>query len=158
VPFGDSLSEARFIAVDVGENALRYTPVSSYTLGSLVPGQFYTGLTRDDVGGLRYLLRAGHVHWRTCRSIASSFFTNNSPSALTLLSTSNLTLFAAQSLTNDDAGLTAIYPGLAIVPGSTTTSFSNVVTANPVGYYANNPFDPVGTPPHLVFAPTTRPT
>ena len=41
-PPGDALSEAIDIPVDVPINALRFTPVSSFTLNTLVPGQFYT--------------------------------------------------------------------------------------------------------------------
>jgi len=147
-PPGLPLSDAVEIPVDVYVNAARYTPVASFQFSSLVAGAFYTSLTRDDVAGLRYLLRSGHVHWEEVPANSAVFVPSNSPA---LLVTSNLTLLATQSLTNDDAALSALYPGLAIVPGSTITSFSNVATANVSGYYANYPFDPVGTPPHLVY-------
>jgi hypothetical protein len=146
-PFGSGLSEAIEIPVDVPINAARYTPVASAQLNTLAPGAFYTGLTRDDVAGLRYLLRSGHVHWEDVPANSAALVPSNAPS---LLVTSNLTLLADQSLTNDDAGLTALYPGLVIVPGSTSTSFSNVATPTLSGYYTNSPFDPAGTPPHLV--------
>ena len=148
-PPGLPLSDAVEIPVDVRANAARYTPVASFQFNSLLPGAFYTGLTRDDVAGLRYLLRTGHVHWEEVPANSAVFVPSNAPA---LLVTSNLTLLAAQSLTNDDAGLTAIYPGLVIVPGSTITSFSNVATANVSAYYVNSTFDPAGTPPsHLVY-------
>ena len=38
------------------------------------------------------------------------------------------------------------------MPGSTIPSFSNVVSTNLSLYYTNSPLDPVGTPPHLVYA------
>ena len=104
------------------------------------------------MAGLRYLLRAGHVHWEDNPANSIVFVTNNAPTGLQLLVTSNLTLLAAQSLTNDDATLLGLYPGLAIVPGSTIPSFTNVVTTNLSGYYTNYPCDPAGTAPHLVFA------
>jgi hypothetical protein len=151
VPPGDALSEAVFIPVDVGLNALRFTPVSSFTLSILQPGQFLTGLTRDDVAGLRYLLRAGNVNWEDNPANSIVFVTNNTPTGLQLLVTSNLTLLAAQSLTNDDATLLALYPTLVIVPGSTVPTFTNLVTTNLSGYFTNSPWDPIGTPPHLVF-------
>jgi len=151
-PPGDApLSEAVEIPVEIYANAQRYTPVASFSLGSLAPGGFYTGLTRDDVAGLRYLLRSGHVHWEDNPADSIVYFTNNTPSALQLLVTSNLTLLAAQSLTNDDAALQALYPGLVIAAGSTIPSFTNVATANLSAYYTNYPFDPVGTPPRLVY-------
>jgi hypothetical protein len=152
VPPGGALSEAIFIPVDVGLNALRYTPVASFSLNTLVPGQFLTGLTRDDVAGLRYLLRAGNVNWEDNPLNSIVFVTNNTPTGLQLLVTSNLTLLAAQSLTNDDATLLGLYPTLAIVPGSTVPTFTNLVTTNLSAYFTNSPWDPVGTPPHLVFS------
>ena len=151
VPPGDALSEAVFIPVDVGLNALRFTPVSSFTLSIIQPGQFLTGLTRDDVAGLRYLLRAGNVNWEDNPANSIVFVTNNTPTGLQLLVTSNLTLLAAQSLTNDDATLLALYPTLIIVPGSTVPTFTNLITTNLSGYFTNSPWDPIGTPPHLVF-------
>ena len=145
------LSEAVDIPVDVPINAARFAPVSSFTLREFVcRGRFYTGLTRDDVAGLRYLLRSDHVHWEDVPANSIVFVTNNAPTGLQLLVTSNLTLLAAQSLTNDDATLLGLYPGLAIVPGSTIPSFTNVVTTNVSAYYTNSPSIPSATPPHLV--------
>src|ERR1017187_6859015 len=152
VPAGAPQSEAIEIPVDININAARYTPVSSFGVNALIPGSFYTGLTRDDVAGLRYLLRAGLVHWEDNPANSIVFVTNNAPTALNLIVTSNLTLLAAQSLTNDDATLLGLYPGLAIVPGSTIPTFTNVVLTNLLFYFTNFPYDPVGTPQHEVFA------
>ncbi len=149
-PFGAPLAEAIEVTPEIFPNARRYSPVASGSLGR-APGEFYTGLTRDDIAGLRYLLRSGHVHWEDNPVDSLVYFTNNAPAALQLLVTSNLTLLAAQSLTNDDAALQALYPDLVLVPGSTIPSFTNLVTTNLSGYYTNYPFDPVGTPPRLVF-------
>ena len=151
-PFGSGLSEAIPIPVDVPLNASRFTPVASAQLNTLAPGGFYTGLTRDDVAGLRYLLRAGHVHWEDVPTNSFVFVTNNAPTGLQLIVTTNLTLLAAQSLTNDDATLLGLYPGLAIVPGSTIPSFINAVTTNVTAYYTNVPWGPVGSPPVLQYA------
>jgi hypothetical protein len=152
VPFGEPLSQAVPIPVDVPINAARFTPVSSWSVNSLVPGSFYSGLTRDDVAGLRYLLRSAHVHWENNPLNSIVFVTNNAPTGLQLIVTSNLTLLAAQSLTNDDAALEALYPDLVIVPGSTIPSFTNVVTTNVTAYYTNAPWAPVGSPPVLQYA------
>jgi hypothetical protein len=150
-PPGGPVSQTVPIPVDVPINSFRFTPVSSWDVNSLIPGGYYTGLTRDDVAGLRYLLRAGHVHWEDNPTNSIVFVTNNAPTGLQLIVTSNLTLLAEQSLTNDDAGLLALYPGLAIVPNSTIPSFTNVVTTNVTAYYANSPFGQVGSPPTLQF-------
>jgi hypothetical protein len=150
------LSEAVEIPVDVAINANRYAPVSATRQNFLYVGGFYTGLTRDDVAGLRYLYRAGHVHWEEVPANSTVFVTNNAnmfgTNGLQLLVTSNLTLLAAQSLTNNDAALQALYPDLVIVPGSTVPTFTNLVTTNLSAYFTNSPWDPVGTPPHLVFS------
>ena len=145
-PNGAPLSEAREFGVDVPEYMLAFTPVSA--LGSLAPGGFYTGLTRDDVAGLRYLLRSGNVNWEDNPPNSIAFVTNRSSVAQQSLVTTNLALLTAQSLTNVFAGLLTFYPGLIIVPGSTISSFSNVVTTNLTLYYTNFSFEPVGAPAH----------
>ena len=110
-------------------------------------GYFHTGLTRDDAGGLRYLYATNNMNTEasgpgTVTSVLDLTTTN-------LLVTSNLTLFAAQALTNDAAGLTALYPGL--VDLGTTPIFTNLVTTNVTVVYTNYPTDPYGTPPHPVY-------
>ena len=151
-PGNAPLSEAIEIGVDVPIYADQFAPVSSVWEVPLLEGGFYSGLTRDDVAGLRYLYRAGHVHWEDNPANSIVFVTNNTPTGLQLIVTSNLTLLAAQSLTNNDAGLLALYPGLAIVPNSTISSFTNVVTTNVTAYFTNSPFGQVGSPPVLQFA------
>jgi len=150
-PFGYGLSEAWEIPVDVPLYAGLFVPVASAQLNTMAPGGFYTGLTRDDVAGLRYLLRSGHVHWEDNPLNSFVFVTNNAPTGLQLMVTSNLTLLAAQSLTNDDAGFQALYPGVVIVPQSTIPTFTNVVTTNITAYYTNAPNAPAGTPPQLKY-------
>ena len=98
------------------------------------------------------MLRAGNVNWEDNPLNSIVFVTNNAPSGLQLLVTSNLTLLAAQSLTNDDATLLGLYPNLAIVPNSTIPSFTNLITTNLSAYYTNYPWDSAGAAPHLVFA------
>ena len=151
-PPGGPVSETFPFAVDVPIHSYQFTPVSSWNVNSLIPGGFYSGLTRDDVAGLRYLLRAGHVHWEDNPTNSIVFVTNNAPTGLQLIVTSNLTLLAEQSLTNDDATLLGLYPGLAIVPGSTIPTFTNVVTTNVTAYYTNVPWGIPGSPPTLQFA------
>ncbi len=151
-PGGAPLSEAVEIPVDVQANGNLFAPVSATWENFLTVGGFYTGLTRDDVAGLRYLYRTNHVHWEDVPANTIVFVTNNAPTGLQLLVTSNLTLLAAQSLTNDDATLLGLYPNLAIVPNSTIPSFTNVITTNLSAYYTNSPYDPAGYPPHLVYA------
>jgi len=108
-------------------------------------GGFYTGLTRDDVGGLRYLMRTNNMNVESAGTNTLTFITNNAPQ---LLFTSNLTLFAAQALTNDAATLTALYPGLVIT--DTTLIFTNVVTTNVTAFFVNSPYAPLNSPATLV--------
>jgi hypothetical protein len=144
-PFGFGLSETAILPVDLHQ-VDRYLPVAStgagFYLGGLGIGGFFTGLTRDDVAGLRYLMRAGNANWESNPSGALAFVTNNAPQSLSLLVTSNLTDLVSASLTNTDAGLVAQFPGLVI--SSSIPAFTNVVTSNLVAYYTNFPWAPAG--------------
>jgi hypothetical protein len=121
-----------------------YTAVAS---PGVFEGSFFTGLTRDDVGGLRYLLRTNNVNLEDAGPGTQTLVTNTTAQ---LITSSNLTLFSQQALTNNQAALQGLYPDLAIV--SVTNTFTNVATTNLTAYFTNYPYDPVGTPPHLAFA------
>ncbi len=113
-------------------------------------GYYYTGLTRDDVGGLRWLYRTNNLITSQAGGTTITFTTNNT--APQLLFTSNLTLFAAQALTNAAGPLQTLYPDLVIL--STSNTFANVWTTNQIPYFTNYPMDPVGTAPHVAFSYT----
>ena len=100
-------------------------------------GRYYLGLTRDDVGGLRYLLREKNMNWESPGPTALSLITNTQPQ---LLFTSNLTLLASQALTNDAATLQALYPGLIVT--SSTNWFETVYVTTLVPYFTNSPYKP----------------
>ncbi len=116
-------------------------------------GFFHTGLTRDDVGGLRYLYSTNRLAVEVSPPDALLFNTN---AATTLLVTSNLTLLANQALTNDAATLQGLYPNLVIL--GSTNYFTNVYITNLTAYFTNYPWDPAGTPAHLAFATNIVPT
>jgi hypothetical protein len=103
-------------------------------------GSFFNGLTRDDVGGLRYLLRTNNMNVESVAPNALIFETNFNAQ---LLVTSNLTLLQAQALTNNAAALIALYPGLVIT--STTNTFVNIWTTNLTAFFTNFPWSPAGT-------------
>ena len=109
-------------------------------------GAFWTGLTRDDLGGFRYLMRTNNMNFESVSTDSTLLQTNLT--ANQLLVTSNLTLLVAQALTNDAPALTALYPGLVIA--TTTPIFTNLVTTNVTASFVNYYYDPVGTPPHLL--------
>jgi hypothetical protein len=110
-------------------------------------GWFHTGLTRDDMGGLRYLYSANNMNIEAAGANAVTFVTDTN--TVQLLFTSNLTTFASQALTNSPAALLALYPNLSIA--GSTSIFTNIYVTNLTAYFTNYPFDPVGTPAHLVF-------
>jgi hypothetical protein len=103
-------------------------------------GGFLTGLTRDDVGGLRALMKTNNMNVEGVSPDSLQIITNFTSQ---LLVTSNLATLIAQSLTNDPATLQGLYPGL-IVSG-TTNFYANVVTTNFTAFFAGAPYAPAGT-------------
>jgi hypothetical protein len=111
-------------------------PVASgFGEDDLPPGGFYTGLTRDDVAGLRYLLSANDLNTEAAPAGTSLLLTNVSPPQL--ITTLPLGQFILQSQTLDPTTLQALYPGLIITETITNYSFSNVATIT--AYYTNQP-------------------
>lgn len=110
-------------------------------------GAFFTGLTRDDAGGLRYLLRTNNMNVESTGPNTVTLVTNLVPQ---LLTTSNLTLLAAQAYTNDAAPLQALFPNVVIL--STSNYFVTVNLTNVTAYFTNYPWDPIGTAAHLVLS------
>jgi len=158
VPIPDILADAveypvdplanTFTAVAAGGAAPILYGGAVYTANSgLLEGGYYTGLTRDDVGGLKYLMRTNNMNIEAAGQDTISFVTNNTPQ---ILFTSNLTVLANAALTNSPAQLVALFPGLQI--GTSTSYFTNVVSLQTIYYFTNYPFDPAGTPPRLVSA------
>jgi hypothetical protein len=127
--------------------AVEHLPVMSLN-STFDYGLYTTALTRDDVGGLRYIYRTNNINWEAMSSDSVMFYTNVA-GGQQLLITSNLTLLAAQALTNNAAALQALYPGLSIV--ATTNIFTNIWVTNLTAYFTNGPWDPIGMPPHLAF-------
>jgi hypothetical protein len=148
----DPLSPA-FTAVASPGSYATFSPQGETDLGVQRFGAFYTGLTRDDVGGLRYLLRASNVNREVSgqglngiQSQTLQFVTNETAQ---LLVGSNVTLLAAQALTNNAAALQALYPDLVIT--STTNLFVRGFITNVTAVFTNVPWAPVGAVPQLAF-------
>ncbi len=135
-----------FSAVAAGNNApILLGGIRFDVQAGLLTGSFYTGLTRDDVGGLRYLMRTNNLNIEGAGADTETFITNTVPQ---LLVTGNLTEFAIAALTNGPGALTALYPNLVIA--DSTPVFTNVVTTTEIFYFTNFPYDPVGSPAALV--------
>jgi hypothetical protein len=130
-------------AVEHAADDLVYTqPVASggsVAEGALMNGFFYTGLTRDDVGGLRSLYSSNNFNMESMAA-GSTLLSGSSGSTYTnlgdefQLTTYNLTAFILAAATNNPAALQALYPGLVISSvrtnynGTFTYTFANVVT------------------------------
>ena len=138
------------IPFSVDPLAVESLPVASFFNNFYINyGQYVNGLTRDDVGGLRYIYGPTNLNWESISSDSQMFYTNV-PGGQQLLLSSNLTLLAAQALTNNAAALQALYPTLNIV--ATTNIYTNIWVTNLTAYFTNLPYSPVGSPPTLVFA------
>jgi hypothetical protein len=97
-------------------------------------GIYYTGLTRDDVGGLRYLLSTNNIldpgilYTEQPAGGSVLFYTNSSPLAQQLLSTTNYNALYTAALTNSPASLQALFPALTFT--NVGSYFSNVVSSS----------------------------
>jgi len=145
--FGDAVE---FLVDPNAEASARYSALATPKLAlpdETFYGWFHTGLTRDDMGGLRYLYATNNMNIEAAGTNTITFITDTN--ATQLLYTSNLTLLASQALTNNPAALQALYPNLSIA--STKNIFTNIYVTNLTALFTNYPFDPLGTPPHLEF-------
>jgi hypothetical protein len=135
-------AEAIEILVDPIDNYLSALATPKITVNfQSAYGLFHIGLTRDDAAGLRHLYRTNKMNLEVSAPDVQLFNTNNT---LDLLFTSNLTLFAAQALTNNAAALQALYPNL-VIASSTVTGFSNLFVTNVFAFLTNQPWAPAGT-------------
>jgi hypothetical protein len=123
----DPLTQQNFPVASGGQTAA----------GSLQTGFFYTGLTRDDLAGLRCLYTSTNINTESAPSNSTALsgggLTITNLNDKFVLTTSNLTLLTLASLTNNPAALQALYPGLVISSvitnfnGTFTYTFANVV-------------------------------
>lgn len=120
--------------------------------GGLQIGGFYTGLTRDDVGGLRYLMSTNNVNYEA-PAAGSILLNSSSGGGITygppvLLYTSNYTAFWLSAQINNPVTLSNLFPGLVIL--TSPYYFTNIATPIVVAYYTNLIGAPYGSPPTLV--------
>ena len=106
-------------------------------------GRYYTGITRDDAGGLRYLYQTNNINIESPGPTGTTTYVTNT-TASQLLYSSNLLAVANSALTNSDAALAALYPN-AVFSAVATTVWTNVWTTNITAYFTNSPWDAVGT-------------
>ena len=112
--------------------------------GGLQVGGFYTGLTRDDVAGLRYLLTSNNVARETAAAGSLLMTTNiGTPAQEQLLTTADLSALLAAASTNTLAALQALFPNVTVA--SSTFNFSAVCTPNVIAYFTNYNAAPYGS-------------
>jgi hypothetical protein len=133
-------------------------PVASLGAG-LMDGGFYTGLTRDDVGGLRYLLSTNNIVTEdpatgsllttaTTNLSSTTAFPANPNSPPTGFGTFNLGALLASSITNDPVTLETLFPG--VIVSSTVTNLALTTNFTIVAFFTNFIGSAAGNPPTLV--------
>ena len=138
-----TLADAYEFVVDPLSVSSAVAAPSLLAAAQLVAGGFYTGLTRDDVGGLRYLWRTNNMNVESIDSQATLInSTGTNGSTVQLIVTSNLADLVSASLTNNPGQLTALFPNLVI--DSFTSSYQLVVSSNNFSYFTNDPYAPAG--------------
>jgi hypothetical protein len=118
------------------------TAVAAFAGTFIDDGYFYTGLTRDDVAALRYLLTSNNIVTES-PAAGSDVLTTNIGSTF-VLSNLDLSVLSATALTNTPDILATLYPTLVIV--SVTTNFTEVCTPNVISYLTNQIGSPAGSP------------
>jgi hypothetical protein len=121
-----------------------YTAVASLSASW---GEYYTSLTLDDVGGLRYLLRTNNMNFESTGP-GTTMFTLTTNANQEILTTLNLQTFLELLPITDPATLLTIYPNLNIT--SVSSDFVIVNITNLVGVLTNAPWAPAGFPPQLI--------
>lgn len=130
-------------------------------------GGYYTGLTRDDVGGLRYLLSTNNIQyedpapgalmWSVSTNATQQLFPNTLGTTNTFATTNggfyyydgqegygDLTAFLEAATTNSPATLELLYPGVIVSSYSNTFIYGSNATV--VSYLTNVPGGVYGEP------------
>ena len=114
------------------------TTTAVASINSILYGHYSTALSRDDMGGFRYMLRYNNLNMESVDNSATLsgglVFSTNTAQQQVIYS-ANLALFAAQALTNTAAGLQTLYPNLII--GSTSNFLVTVISTNATGVATN---------------------
>jgi hypothetical protein len=113
----------------------------------LQTGGFYTGLTRDDEAGLRYLLTTNYIAYES-PATGSALVSSTGPGGTNYgapfpLYTLDLATFIQAAKTTDPVTLSNLYPGLIITSSSAT--FALLKTTNYVAFFTNLIGAPAGS-------------
>lgn len=112
-------------------------------------GVYFTGLSRDDVGGLRWLYSPNNFAFESMSSGANNSAAIMAPQFDDPIIVTNIDLaqflIDVEMTTNTQAEVEALYPGLNI----TGRTWTNVLVNRTNYIYTNSPWMPAGTPPML---------
>ena len=97
-------------------------------------GGFYTGLTKDDVAGLRYLLNSNNINFEATAPSGALLLRTNVQTPVNITSIPFSVLFS-QSATNDPDTLRTNYPGISIL--SVVTNIAPLIVTNITAYFTN---------------------
>lgn len=146
--------------------AAAYAPIAS---SSPNYGDYFTGITRDDAAGLRYIYSTNNVNWEVPFAESLGLSTNTSfqevfPVSLTASNATSVspiqvingTIYGTSSYadlvnfaqTNNPAALAAAYPGLQFTVLS--NYFALVTVTNVVSYYTNQVGSPLNSPTLII--------
>jgi hypothetical protein len=103
----------------------------------LLPGQFYSGLSRDDVAGLRFLLSTNNVIYESPSAQSQLEQFGSTEQAL---ATTNLSALLTSAQTNDAATLATLFPGVIVASSSNYLALVTNITVT--AYYTL----PIGSP------------
>ncbi|MEW6304829.1 MAG: hypothetical protein AB1705_15245 [Verrucomicrobiota bacterium] len=132
-------------AIEFNVDGTEITPTTVASFG-LNAGGYYTALSRDDVGGLRYMYRTNNLNVETLETNIVACFTNRA--VVQPVMSTGLTFFAQAVATNTPAQLLGLFPGLQIL--STNTYFTSQVQQVVTGFLTNEPFQPALAAPVTV--------
>ena len=153
-PFAQTFTAVAGLGTGLGVTAITATNgIGEPIWTSEAVGGYYTGLTRDDVGGLRYLMSSNTVVLED-PGLGSALESTNFNQTLAL-TTFPLAPLAAFALTNPPAAVqtfvAANYPGLVV-----DNNFSNypvlITNYTVVSYFTNIIGQPSGSPPEFIVA------
>jgi len=155
--YGDDAQYAEALEITPDPTAIGYASVSGRynNAHQMIPleGLYYTGLSRDDVGGLRWLYSADNYAFEgtSVTGAGSGSAGILTPDYTTPVIVTNIDLaqflIAVERTTNTADQVLALYPGLNIT--STNWDYETIKTTNYV-YSQTSPWMPYGEVPVLV--------
>jgi hypothetical protein len=122
---GPFQSDAIEAVVDPESLLHSFSAVADIGDGNIQGGVFYTTLTRDDIGGLRYIYNKNNLNWEPPPTNSLMFTVDRTSS--TLVTNQDLSLLGLRSLTASPQLMQIFYPGLVINQATPSAITTNVI-------------------------------